>query len=380
MIFSTQEQQEQFEENWLQWARSVLVSGPCKACTTNDGTIFDQVLWPGYIGKRYSKGLVLLVGAVHNAKQLQTQEMEQLAEFAKSWVTERSSQSDHDYLEKLRSAYLTSARRKWIRDGQVWGVFRDIKNALGLSWEHVAFTNWNKCKTPAGGGLYNKHINVYQDVFERLPITELRPSMVFICCGDRAAVVNKIKNAPLQNCHIRIFNQPTTRKTATNSPLQSKFPDHQQYPKWRDDDASVYKAAILDRERTGNHAQVVPARQQQLTAALPACDATAAHVAAAGVPTPLPQRPNDETHAAKGSGTANANAWRTIVLRRSAAITLLGNTSRPDPDSKSHRMYSSLQNGQTVASALAAKDQNGKQACNSDYLKWFIYKGFVRQD
>jgi hypothetical protein len=79
-----------YESAWIAWARSV-VSGDgalrvCEICQTRGDTPFDRILWPGFIGERYADGGVLFVGAMHNAKQLRTPEMEELAEFVEHWA------------------------------------------------------------------------------------------------------------------------------------------------------------------------------------------------------------------------------------------------------------------------------------------------------
>jgi hypothetical protein len=199
------------------------------------------VLWPGYIGERYSEGLVLLVGAVHNAEELRTPEMEELAKFAKVWGLGRSK-SDSEYLNLLRAAYLKSARREWIPKGQVWRHFQTLVDKLDLCWDRVAFTNWNKCKSPTHSiihdqkrnALYNKHISEPQEILERLPIRELCPVAVFVCCGNRT-VVCELRNACLGSRITRVYNQRGWK---------SKHPTDQPYRKWLDDDAQAYRTAM----------------------------------------------------------------------------------------------------------------------------------------
>jgi hypothetical protein len=228
------------EARWIGWARRVLARDGelrrCAVCTETGSTPFDQVLWPGYIGARYSEGLVVIVGAVHNAEELQTREMENLAKFAKDWALGKLS-SDREYLDCLRAAYLTSAKCSWIRTGQVWKHFQTLLNKLGLCWEQVAFTNWNKCKSRTSidpqkrSALYNKHISASEDLFERLPIKELSPLVVFICCGNRT-VVREVRKHPLQTPIIRVYNQRGFR---------SKYRGDELYQKWLDADARAYR-------------------------------------------------------------------------------------------------------------------------------------------
>jgi len=241
---------------WTRWAKQTVAdnSDPRRCsvsfCAERDSTAFDRMLWPGYIGESYSEGRVLLVGGVHNAGQLRTNEMVALADFAEKWAVDELSDNDTPYVDLIRQSYLTSAQRIWIRERQVWGLLDDIVEKLGLSWKQIAFTNWNKCKSPTTGlpgtkdeqkkeqaRLYLAHIDAPEAILKRLPITELEPVALFICCGI-ASVVDSIRTANLQTRIVRVFDQPSVFNRFAPP---SKFPKKQDYPAWLDEDTQRYK-------------------------------------------------------------------------------------------------------------------------------------------
>ena len=250
--------QEYFERRWATWARAQLINERnlrrCEVCAKDDQSPFDRVLWPGYIGERYSEGRVLIVGAVHNAGQLRTREMEHLATYAERWSRDGDVTKPNEYLSLVRESYLTSARRDWIKPNQVWGLLDDLIKKLKVTWEQVAFTNWSKCKSltsnvPGATNAERKkeqdrrylaHIGAVRDIHHRLPIEELRPNALFICCGLKS-VVDEVRAADLDIPIIRVFDQP--RATNRFAP-KSKFPSIAPYHQWLHDDVKMYEEMV----------------------------------------------------------------------------------------------------------------------------------------
>lgn len=246
--------QESFEHKWASWARMQLTTDGelrrCQVCPQDGESPFDRVLWPGYIGERYAEGRVLIVGAVHNAGQLRTREMEHLAGYAEQWSRDGDVDKPDEYLQVVRNSYLTSARRDWIRPNQVWGLLDQLVKKLNLSWEQVAFTNWSKCKSETSNlpgetkeertkekdRRYLAHIGVSKEMSHRLPIEELLPNALFVCCG-LSSVVAQIKTANFDIPIIRVFDQPTSRNRFLPP---SKFPTKTPYAQWLRDDATSF--------------------------------------------------------------------------------------------------------------------------------------------
>lgn len=89
------------EKAWLGWARKVIrsngVQNRFNVCTQRRTKAFERVLWPGYIGKNYRPGGMLLVGAVHNREEFETHPIVQLASLAEKWARDAGTCSDEQY-------------------------------------------------------------------------------------------------------------------------------------------------------------------------------------------------------------------------------------------------------------------------------------------
>jgi hypothetical protein len=97
--------QAQFESRWLAYARKVMTV-PC-GCECDRDTS-----WPGYIGKDYELGRVLLVGAIHNAPVLRNSGIFEILPDIDAFKRSPPGEQDHTYLRIVRNAYL-AAIPKW---------------------------------------------------------------------------------------------------------------------------------------------------------------------------------------------------------------------------------------------------------------------------
>ncbi len=142
--------------------------------------------WPGYLGSRYKRGRVLLVGAIHNAGQLFTPEIVALESQVEKWMNaSRSTDSNRQYLTAVQSAYLASSRR-WACNGNVWKRFDELLCYLGIDIEQVAFTNLAKCFCSVG----QNDTRFVKACLTRYPvgalIEEIQPKAVFIGKNEKA--------------------------------------------------------------------------------------------------------------------------------------------------------------------------------------------------
>lgn len=173
----------------------------------------------------------------------ETKPIVDLATFAESWSRGAGGYSDEQYLHKLRQTYIESATQRISRsgkawtDGAVWKAFDALRNDAGLQWEDVAFTNWSKCASPTQpvktirDRLYQEHIWKDVSILDRLPIKALRPSAVFLLCGD-AKVVRELRSASLNVPIVRAFGQRG---------YISRFPDERRWHEWRADDIARFR-------------------------------------------------------------------------------------------------------------------------------------------
>jgi len=243
---------------WLRYARRVLFEhgqGGLRTCCLGAGTELpphERVLWPGYLGARYGEGRVLLVGAVHNASELNTEPIRALAEKAVEWQSDPLSDDlSREYLEAARSGYIKSATQKlsvtgksWA-DGGVWGAFATLLETLKLAkggklktypapWELVAFTNLAKCATPSGVGYTARVNHCNGSLLDRLPIRELKPLALFVSCGP-ASIAHEFERAGIDVPIVRVFEQRSRR---SKFPIESKESDS--WDSWRGRDAKRY--------------------------------------------------------------------------------------------------------------------------------------------
>jgi hypothetical protein len=177
------------DDTSLAYARRVLGAGAlsqfCAQAPGNDA--IDRVRrWPGYLGSSYDSGRVLLFGAIHNANQLFTPEILELADEVKEWMSAvRTPESDRQYLASVRAAYTASARR-WAVNGTVWKRFDKLLACLDIDMEQVAFTNLAKCFCAVG----QNETRFVKACLERYPlgalVQDIQPKAVFIAKNAQA--------------------------------------------------------------------------------------------------------------------------------------------------------------------------------------------------
>jgi|GEM_PF-2810297 len=141
------------DEKWLKYAREVLQAPPdlLSCCdggvpsNSSDPAYAARIRrWPGYIGKRYAIGRVLLVGAIHNPAKLFQAIGNDLEQEVRNWLVEEpSARSNGRYLDAVRRSY-TAAYRKWAKF-TVWRNFERLLGYCKLRFDEVAFTNLAKC-------------------------------------------------------------------------------------------------------------------------------------------------------------------------------------------------------------------------------------------
>lgn len=204
------------EDSWLEWAKPILGRTCCVSTPASNAPLHERILWPGYVGSTYERGRVLFVGAVHNAGQLYTEPIIDLARAANDWITSDRKENGRNYAREARSAYIKSAQT-WARRGMVWRSFKTILSDLELRWQDVAFCNAAKCCTPVGQGYKERVDGCHGSSLERLPIKELDPVAVFVCCGRL-----QCWGMELAACGrmVRIYNQ---RNYLSRWPTQDKW-------------------------------------------------------------------------------------------------------------------------------------------------------------
>jgi hypothetical protein len=174
------------EKNWLDYAWRVLGYSEC--CT-------GVSKWPGYLGARYEEGRVLIVGAVHNAAELFTPDIGQLAAMGCDW--RRGAVSDERYLSAIRWAYERS-KTTWEKN-TVWRNLRNLREELGIDFDQTAFTNLAKCLLSPGenpDALFvkcNNHFPLHE------LIRRLDPVAVFIAKSSEKSrkVFNQYRGRPI---------------------------------------------------------------------------------------------------------------------------------------------------------------------------------------
>jgi hypothetical protein len=203
---------------WLDYAFATVAEGRETGCACD-----ADVAWPGYMGTGYPNHRVLLVGAIHHAKVLNASGLLSIVPCVKAWAANRTKACDVEaldrrYLLAVEKAYLEAIPR-WIRwkepngasrVGAVWSNFEEILNALGLSFEHVAFTNLAKCALPAGTNQSEetRRIRFHERAWrlEKL-IDKIDPLYVVIAKDNKA--VNRIVGIPtsdrIRRCNNRTF-------------------------------------------------------------------------------------------------------------------------------------------------------------------------------
>jgi hypothetical protein len=171
------------------------------------------------MGSGYPGSRVLLVGAIHHAKVLNASGLLSIVPDVKAWgARPRTEALDRRYRSVVEKAYLKAIPR-WIhwtepngasRRGVVWLNFEKILDALGLSFEHVAFTNLAKCALPAGTrqSEETRRIRAHESAWplEKL-IDKINPLYVVIAKDHK--VVNRIVRIPtsdrIRRCRNRTF-------------------------------------------------------------------------------------------------------------------------------------------------------------------------------
>ena len=86
----------------------------------------------------------MIVGAVHNAAELFTPEIDELVAIARDW--RRGVVSDEYYLSAVRCAYEQSKRAS--EKNTIWRNLRTLREELGIDFDQTAFTNLAKCVLP----------------------------------------------------------------------------------------------------------------------------------------------------------------------------------------------------------------------------------------
>jgi|ERR1035437_663387 hypothetical protein len=134
------------DEKWLKYAREVLQAPPdlLKCCdggnpsNSSDPAHAARIRrWPGYIGKRYAIGRVLLVGAIHNPAKLFQAIGNDLEQEVRNWLVEEpSARSSGRYLDAVRRSY-TAAYEEWAKR-TVWKNFKCLLGYCKLGIDEVA--------------------------------------------------------------------------------------------------------------------------------------------------------------------------------------------------------------------------------------------------
>lgn len=225
----------QFSE-WLHYAYATVAEGRKTGCACDAG-----VAWPGYMGTRYPDSRVLLVGAVHHAKVLNASGLLSIVPDLKKWsASPRTRALDQSYLSVVEKAYLEAIPR-WIRwtepngasrRGAVWSNFKKILDALGLSFEDVAFTNLAKCALPAGTkqSEETRRIRAHECAWRLATLIDKIDPLYVVIAKDNK-VVNQIVLMPTSDRHIRRCNN---RTFVSSDRLLSE---------WLPEDAARYKKA-----------------------------------------------------------------------------------------------------------------------------------------
>jgi hypothetical protein len=110
-----------------------------ETCKPGDATL----RYPGYFGKHYENGRILLIGAVHNGNALFTESFRSVEDATSVWrSTARlpSPDSDDNYLDRLRSGYGAAM--------PAWGPLRRFGNVLevlNLGLSSAVYMNVAKC-------------------------------------------------------------------------------------------------------------------------------------------------------------------------------------------------------------------------------------------
>jgi hypothetical protein len=203
------------ESRWLIYARQVVRGGPCKECSDRcDGDPRIRC-WPGYLGKHYTKGRVLLVGEAHHEKSRSiygpvigpffTDSMLSVQSQVRDWYQDKIS--PREYLNAVRDAYKKSIEA-W-RGGGVWGCFEKIYAGLGRTLDQVASTNLAKCYCEPGCG-----DRLAMACVKRYPVKQLiealEPKAVFIAKSTRAS--RKLHN-PLNTDNCRVWQYDNMHQT-----------------------------------------------------------------------------------------------------------------------------------------------------------------------
>lgn len=201
---------------WLDYAHATVAERRTTGCACD-----ADVAWPGYMGTRYPDGRVLLVGAIHHAKVLNASGLLSIVPEVKAWgASHRTEALDRKYLSVVEKAYLDAIPGfiRWkepsgaSRRGAVWSNFKKILDALGLSFEDVAFTNLAKCALPAGTkqSEETRRIRAHERARRlRTLIDKIDPLYVVIAKDNKA--VNRIVRIPtsdrriVRRCNNRTF-------------------------------------------------------------------------------------------------------------------------------------------------------------------------------
>ncbi len=203
---------------WLDYAYAAVAERRMTGCACD-----SDVAWPGYMGTRYPDRRVLLVGAIHHAKVLNASGLLSIVPCVKAWAANRTKACDAEALDR---SYLSVVEKAYLeaipgficwkepsgasRRGAVWSNFEKILDALGLSFEDVAFTNLAKCALPAGTrqSEETRRIRAHECAWPlaRL-IDKIDPLYVVIAKDNK--VVNRIVGIPtsdrIRRCHNRTF-------------------------------------------------------------------------------------------------------------------------------------------------------------------------------
>jgi hypothetical protein len=205
--------QREYERRWIKYARKVL-STPC-GCNC-DG----EISWPGYIGKDYHLGRVLLVGAIHNDPVLRKSGILEIIPKVEAFKRATPPQKDQLYIDAVRKAYL-QAIPKWATyvnekgrriNNTVWAHLLSLLDAFGIPLTQFAFTNLAKCALPAGAGwaIERRRIKGHESVTPiSALIQSLEPRYVLIAKERRdLPEILGLKSNPLilRFCNNRTFS------------------------------------------------------------------------------------------------------------------------------------------------------------------------------
>jgi hypothetical protein len=152
---------------------------------------------------------VLLVGAIHNERELFTNEIKVLEVETRDWYDRKIS--NRKYLNSVRNAYEKSADR-WSNKA-VWSGFGIIRAELGLQFKQTAFTNLAKCYLPAGaaGGTERSlRACLGQNPLQRL-CTALDPQWILVAQTSEKTrpVLRRLNN---DNCRIWQYENTFNRR------------------------------------------------------------------------------------------------------------------------------------------------------------------------